>query len=177
MKQKRQFAALAAALAVTGALVGATAAANGDEKDPLVTLSYLDKVVIPQVVSQVEDNMLLRQKELDKSFTDKVNQYKAEAQGSQGGGTGQSAAFTLVTMEKNQVLKLDLGCELMLRVGTAKVNAPEDPALIDMTDGKTLGMGAELVKNHLYMASIPGRTVTATGGTVKLMVRGGYSLS
>ena len=43
--------------------------------------------------------------------------------------------------------------------------------------GGTVGSGTSLSKNHLYMSTIEGRTLTATAGTVKVLVRGGYTVA
>ena len=42
--------------------------------------------------------------------------------------------------------------------------------------GGTVNSGAALTKNHLYMATIADRTLTASGD-VKLLVRGSYSVA
>ena len=71
----------------------------------------------------------------------------------------------------------DIGCEVMLRVGTATLAANTDPGLIDVSTGGTLNNGGALTANHLYMATIADRTVQATAATVKLLVRGEYTVS
>ena len=40
----------------------------------------------------------------------------------------------------------------------------------------TLNDGGSLAVNHLYMATIEGRSVTADSDTVKVLVRGGYTI-
>ena len=150
--------------------------AGGDKSDPLVTLSYLNDTAIPQVVKQVEASTATRQKELEESFSHQINQYILQiGQGGQGGGS--SAGYTLVTMTSGQVMHLDVGCEVLLRVGTASVQSSENPALIDLTTGDSVSNGTSLTKNHLYMSTIEGRTLTATAGTVKVLVRGGYTVA
>lgn len=72
---------------------------------------------------------------------------------------------------------LNVGCEVLLRIGSATVNAATSPALIDVSTGGSINGGASLTQNHLYMATIPDRTLTPTADTVKLLVRGGYSVS
>ena len=74
-------------------------------------------------------------------------------------------------------MSLEVGCELLLRVGSASVNAATSPALIDMTTGGSIDSGTSLTRNHLYIATIPDRTLTATTDTVRLLVRGGYSVA
>ena len=46
-----------------------------------------------------------------------------------------------------------------------------------MTTGSDLNSGGALVKNHLYMATMTDHYITAGSGTVKVMVRGGYTLA
>ena len=91
--------------------------------------------------------------------------------------TGTTDAFIVVTLAKGQVLTGDIGCEVMLRVGTANCVAPSSPGLIDETDASTLNNGGALVKNHLYMMTIEGRGVQATAETTKLLVRGTYTIA
>jgi len=160
--------ALAAALLGTGAVL----AAGGSESDPLVTLSYLEQTALPQIVAQVEARTAPRQIELKKDLQAQIDQYKREA-GQSGSG---SASYVLVSLTSGQTMSLDVGCELLLRVGTARVDANTSPALIDLSTGGTINGGSSLTRNHLYMATISDRTVTATAGDVKLLVRGGYSV-
>ena len=164
---------LGAGALAAGCLVMGAALAAGDESDPLVTLSYLNQTAIPQIVEQVEDRTAQRQEELEESFRTQLSQYQ---QGGQGGGSA-SAGYTLVTLAQGQGMRLEVGCEVLLRVGSASVQADSSPALIDLSTGGTVNSGASLEKNHLYMSTIEGRTLTATAGTVKLLVRGGYTVA
>ena len=176
MKKPVRWVAVTSVLALSTLLVGSSLAATGDENDPLITLSYLDQVVIPQVIAQVEEGAARRQTELEKSFTDQVAQYKKEMEASIGGQGTKSAAFELVTLVKGQTMALEVGCEVMLRVGSVQVNSKTNPALIDIATGGDVKNGTSLTKNHLYMTTIPDRTLTPTTETVKLLVRGGYSM-
>lgn len=163
------------ALALSAVLLGtgAALAAGGDQSDPLVTLSYLNQTALPQIIKQVEDKTAAKQKELEQNLTDQINQYKQQAgQGTSGG----SASYTLVSMTKGQVMSLGVGCELLLRVGSATVKANTSPALIDLSSGGTVGSGTSLTKNHLYMVTIADRTLTAAADA-KLLVRGSYSIA
>ena len=100
-------------------------------------------------------------------------------------GTAGSSSDPLVTLsylnEKflpELMTRVDekIGCEVMLRVGTASVVSPSSPGLIDSTGGTTLDNGAGLTKNHLYMMTISDRGVKATAATTKLLVRGTYEV-
>lgn len=149
---------------------GAALAASGDSNDPLVTLSYLNQTAIPQVVEQVEQKTAVRQEELKNTFNAQISQYLQ-------GGQGSSAGYTLVTLSAGQVMHMEVGCEVLLRIGSASVQASDSPALIDVSAGGTVNSGTSLTKNHLYMATISGRTIVPTSGTVKVLVRGGYTVS
>lgn len=166
------------AVALSAVLLGTVAAlaAGGDQNDPLVTLSYLNQTAIPQIVQQVEDKTAVKQKELEQNFANQISQY--QQQGGQGGGTsaGGSASYALVSLSSGQVMSLGVGCEVLPRVGTVTVRAGTAPALIDLSTGGTVNSGAALTKNHLYMATIADRTLTASGN-VKLLVRGSYSIT
>ena len=163
------------ALALSAVLLGTIAAlaTGGDQSDPLVTLSYLNQTAIPQIVKQVEDKTALKQKELEQAFTDQINQYRQ--QGGQNSSSG-SASYSLVSMTSGQVMSLGVGCEILPRIGTITVKANTTPALIDLSTGGTVNSGASLTKNHLYMATIADRTLTASGD-VKLLVRGSYTIA
>ena len=82
----------------------------------------------------------------------------------------------MVTIPAGKTLVGDIGCEVMLRVGSAACVSPSTPGLIDETTGGTLENGKTLVKNHLYMMTIEGRGVKAGSGTVKVLVRGNYTI-
>ena len=165
------------ALALSAMLLGTVAAlaAGGDQSDPLVTLSYQNQTAIPQNVKQVEESAAVKQAELTKAFTAQINQYLQQG-GAVGGSLGGSASYTLVSMSSGQVMSLGVGCEALPRVGKVTVTADSAPALIDMTSGGTVNTGASLTRNHLYLCTIPDRSLTASGD-VKLLVRGTYSIA
>ena len=93
-KQDKRWTTRLGALALSAALLGTAAAlaAGGDQNDPLITLSYLNQTVIPQIVRQVEEKTAETQKELEHSFAQQVEQYKREA--GQGSDVSGSACFS-----------------------------------------------------------------------------------
>ena len=82
----------------------------------------------------------------------------------------------MVTLSQGQSLVGEVGCEVMLRVGSALCGSPDSVGLIDTTSGSVLGSGQPLEANHLYMVTISGRSVTASAPVVKVLVRGPYSI-
>lgn len=178
-KIKRRTVAAVLTLLVVGG--GATVAATqGSQDDPLITLSYLTDVFKPSVLSEVDSEIEeTRQDYLDK-LDDSVSDYSAQMEdilGGLSGNAGQnSAVYSVVDLAQGQKLTGEVGCEIMLRIGTANCVSASSPGLIDTTDGSILENGKSLLKNHLYLFTVTDRGVTAASA-VKLMVRGGYTIT
>ena len=156
-----------AAACVCFLFTAAYAANAGGANDPLVTKSYLDGPFLEQVRSLVDETVDARKEELEEALA------KAPEQG---GGTADGNVFTVVTLSRGQTLVGDVGCEVMLRIGTASCGTTDSVGLIDTTAGTNLGNGGALVTNHLYMVTISTRSVTATSDTVKVLARGPYTI-
>lgn len=166
MKKNRWVLRMVILLALSAALnMTVTAAAEaGSSGDPLVTLSYLNETFLNTILQRVDQKIAARN-----------SQIAQQAGVSVSGGT--SASFTVVTLSSGQTLTGDIGCEVMLRVGSAICVSPSAPGLIDETTASTLNNSGALSQNHLYMMTIEGRGVKATAATTKLLVRGSYTLS
>ena len=143
-----------------GLMTTALAAEAGSSGDPLVTLSYLNDTFFSQIMQRVDQKIAER-----------------TGQALPGGSASSASSFVVVTLSGGQTLTGDIGCEVMLRVGTAVCVAPSDPGLIDETTAATLADGGALVQNHLYMMTIEGRGVRATAGTTKVLARGSYTVA
>lgn len=165
MKKNGRLSRMAALVLVMAALsITAFAADPGSENDPLVTLSYLKETFYTSIMKEVDEKIDARNTQI----------------AAQVSGTSSAAAadtFTVVTLTDGQILKGDIGCEVLLRVGSAVCVSPSSPGLIDETDASILNSSGALVKNHLYMMTIEDRGVKATAATTKLLVRGGYTIT
>lgn len=177
---KRWKPALAVVLACAALAAGVTAFAAGGSGDPLVSVSYLEKIFAPSVYEKVDkavkDNEAALKADLDKAMEEwekKLQTTGPDAPPDQG---GDSASFQVVTLAKGQTLTGQVGCEVMLRIGTAVCVADYSPGLIDTTGGTTLDDGAALQTNHLYMVTIPTRGVRAASDVVKVLARGSYTV-
>ena len=157
-----------AAVCVCFLFTMAYAASAGSQTDPLVTKSYLDGPFLERVQSLVDETVDGRKAELEQALAGVLEQ----------GGSGASGGnvFKVVTLSKGQTMVGDVGCEVMLRIGTAVCGTTDSVGLIDTTTGANLGNGGALVTNHLYMVTISTRSVTATSGTVKVLARGPYTV-
>ena len=165
-KKNRWFLRAVVLLALSGILstTVSLAAEAGSEGDPLVTLSYLNDTFLDTILTKVDQKIAARNSQI------------AQELGGQS-ASGTALTFTVVTLSKGQVLTGDIGCEVMLRVGTASCVSPSSPGLIDESSASALNNGGALVQNHLYMMTIEGRGVKATAATTKLLVRGTYTVA
>lgn len=160
MKKDRWLLRSVALLALSALLMTTVslAAEAGSSGDPLVTLSYLNDTFFSQIMQRVDQKI-------------------AERTGQAVPGGTSSASFAVVTLSEGQTLTGGVGCEVMLRVGSAVCVSPSDPGLIDETTASTLANGAPLVQNHLYMMTIEGRGVRAAAATTKVLARGSYTVA
>ena len=167
-KKNRWFLRAVVLLALSGILstTVSLAAEAGSEGDPLVTLSYLNDTFLNTILTKVDQKIAARNSQIAQQTGGQVTS-----------DSGPVSTFTVVTLSSGQVLKGDIGCEVMLRVGSAVCVSPSSPGLIDETSAGTLNNSGALAQNHLYMMTIENRGVKATAATTKLLVRGTYTIA
>jgi hypothetical protein len=83
--------------------------------------------------------------------------------------------FQVVKVDKGKQLIGNVGCEIVLRLGTAKCYASGSPGLINLSDGDDLPNGGQLSSNSLYLVTVDGRGFTATAN-VTALVMGPYTI-
>ncbi len=132
-----------------GCLTIPSLAANpGSEEDPLVSMSYINDVLMPQVRSYVDS---------------KAVQAAGEA-------------YQVVNLKKGQTVIGGQSTEFILRMGSATVVATDKGGLADVTAGVDLSKGSVMPSNHLLIVPFDDqRGVTMqTDGIV--MIKGSYSI-
>lgn len=156
MKRNKWRDRLACAFLVTGTIVGVALAAGtqGSQTDPLVTLSYLNEVAMPELMGQVDQRLAQRENELMQKL--------------QSAGGSNQGSFAAVEVPAGGVVTLEGGAQVMLRKGSAATTFP----LVDVTTGETAQGG--LIANHLYLATASGQQVTAKEAAT-LLILGGHS--
>lgn len=142
-----KFAGLILASAV---LIGGAAtvlAAQGGQEDPLITLSYLEQVVAPQLEKEVdaavEKNAQELRAQLDIAITSYENRV-AQALASAG-----ATAFAPYDLTQGKVHTAAAGHELLLVSGDAYAVG----ALVDTTSGESVKAGDKLTPGHLYVTA------------------------
>lgn len=100
----------------------------GSEKDPLVSISYVDKKIA----------------EVKNYIDEKISK-------NENGNTESSSQLEIVDVKKGQALIGEMGTEIILRGGEATSIASELGGLSDLTEGKDLPMGTSIKSNHLIL--------------------------
>jgi hypothetical protein len=156
--KKWKFIVIVAAVAVLAAGAGAYAATTyGTQSDPLVTVSYLNDTLKPDLTGQFDSQISAAMEQLEGMFEADV--------------AGAAGTFKVVTLASGKTLSAGAGCEILYRSGTAASVG----SLVDVSTGASVSAGSALTANHLYLASASGDGVKASA-SVTLLVRGVYTV-
>ena len=201
---------LAVILLVTLSVAGylAIAAEYGSEEDPLVTLSYINNILSPQVMQKLEQELSDKAQEVSaeidtkiKAASDeldmKIAAYEAAAaegnisddlinsiadaviermQKDDDDETAKAPVWEVVRLEAGKTVTCSIGCELVLRLGSATCVSSGTTGPINLTDGTVLGPDKQYAVNNLYLVTIEGRGLyTADGCTV--LICGDYVIN
>ena len=139
MKRRKWTTYLACGALVLTTLAGAALAAGtqGTQSDPLVTLSYLNEKLLPDILKQMDQKVEKGTEELREELKE----------------SGQ-AVFRSAEVDKGKTVTLAAGTQFLLRSGAASCT----DGLIDLTTGE--GVWGELALNHLYIATGDGLKVS-----------------
>ena len=134
--------------------------------DPLVSLSYVNDVLAPEIMEQIMTR-------IEKEYV------KIEDVGSLAAGQ-----YTPVSLTKGQTLLADACCEIILLDGvatavvTAATNVENGVGLSDLTLGSVVTNGNVVLTNHyLVIPKADGRGFVVTSDTANILVRGEYHIT
>lgn len=126
---------------------------GGSEKDPLITMSYMNQKIEQlkyYVDSKVDGGETLENK--------------------------QSSAWEVVKLAKGQSIVGESSTEFILRSGKGTAIASASGGLCDVTIGKDLSKGVNIEKNHLLIVPrSDGRGILASS-EIYIMVKGNYQI-
>lgn len=157
--------------------------------------------IVDEAVAEIENGYLGEIQTLIDAYTRKIDE-KVKALNAQAGGiasnaefvellnqkiadklagvsvtpSGISETFKVITLQSGQRVTCGVGCEVMLRIGSAKAVGSVNPAMIDIALSTELNNGASLSTNHLYLVTIKGNGFQAAANNTKLLIRGTYSI-
>ena len=178
---------------ITG--LGAIAAEYGSQSDPLVTLSYIEQVLLPKAKEDVDDQVQEALEDYEDDLSDQtksIEKYIDKKLRSFASGdvdealveeiatviaeqrdttTPSNAPWAVVDVPAGYRVVCETGVQVILRAGHAGCNG----SLADLSNGESLADGGALTANHLYAADGQGNAVfTAQGCT--LLISGGYTI-
>lgn len=145
MKMMRPVAMLCA-LALTFGTVGVLAATQGSQEDPLLTLSYLEKVLRPQLDKEVQTAVAQGEAALEKKFSDTAADYEDQVTKAL---SDAGASFQTRAMKKGESFTPGAGRELLCVSGSLTALG----SLSDTTTGKSVSAGQALELGHLYITA------------------------
>ncbi len=164
---------LAAALLLGIAALAVDAATSvGTEDDPLVTLSYINDVFLPHVTDLFRGELEEKEAGLRDQLEERVAALEQAEREAVTGGNG----FIAVDLEAGQTLTCRQGAELLLRSGSAALQASDGSGLVDTVTSGSLNGGEALTVNHLYLVTSGEQGIRA-GEAARVLVRGEYTVS
>ena len=129
----------------------------GGDDDPIVSLSYINETVIPELKAYVDS--------------------KVSSAGGGTGGTSSAPTFQVVEVSQGQTLTAEAGTELILRMGSATIIATEKGGIADTTDGVDLPNYSQMPSNHLLIVPVADGRGLVAQTDILVMVKGGYKIS
>ena len=166
---------LLAAIAFVSGITILAMATPGTQEDPFVTLSYLNNSFRQQIMAEVRNTEQELSQVFDAKIADLEGRINEDGQGGSSQPPGSAERFSVVTLSRGQSLTCSAGAEIILRIGSAS-GFGTAPALVNYTTGATLSAGEALTENHMYIVTIESNGVRATADTVRVLVRGSYSI-
>ena len=145
MKTIKQLTALALLCCLCLTLAASTLGAPGAEDDPVVSVSYLEKVWAKELFADCEAQL---KQQLSGVYADslaRLSQSLAEQNRAAYAAAGKRRAQGSLVLKMGDVLLPEPGCKLMLYDGALTA----EPSLIDVTTAQPAG--AALTARHLYM--------------------------
>lgn len=194
---------LLVSLLATGYL--AIAAEFGSQDDPLVTLSYITDVLSPDTLLKVDEAISSKAQQFETSLNTKLSDFSTEMDGkitqfesryaALAGdeafinsvadaviakmGDGQTAAqseWKVLKIAGGKTLTAKVGTEILLRIGSATCVSSGTPGLINTTTGTDLANGGKLAANNLYLVTVEGRGIKASGDAT-ILIKGDYTVA
>lgn len=136
--------------------------------DPLVPLSYLNGTYSQSLLTQAQQRIDTRTQEI-------YDQVVEETAGT--APSGESAGLSDKRYKRGDTLTLTTGSGALLLAGQVSVRFPSG-AVIDVTDGKSISSGSDLLPRHRYLAAENTTAVLSViSDTAVLSTEGNVSLS
>ena len=158
MQKKPIIAVITVIVLLITAFTIAMANTPAGENDPLISKSYIDNVVMPQIYAYI-DGAIAKISNITPGTT-----------------KSQTESFEVVSVKAGEKIIADAGCEMILRQGKASIIATAKGGLANVTDGADLANGVSMPSNCLLIVPVSdGRGLSAETDLL-VMIKGTYEL-
>lgn len=159
-------------LALTATMGGYIAFGAGDSTDPLISKSYLDNILVPNILSQIDTKIDQKLATIDVGSSNNNN-----SNSNFGNPTVSNAnVYVSVQVSAGQIILGDEGAQFILRSGSATSVCPGANGLVDTTSGTDVGEGAAIQPNHVYITPRDDGRGFHMYTDGYLMIKGNYSI-
>lgn len=151
MKKKKKIITGVTALLVCAAAVCCVAFASSGpatQSDPIITKSYVDDVVLPQVYQYIDTSL----------------------------ASSTGSVFEIVSVKKGQKLIAGAGSELIARMGEGSIIASSQGGISDVTSGSDLSNGTAIPLNHHLIVPVDDGRGLKISSDALIMVKGSYTI-
>lgn len=158
----------------------AIAAEYGSKDDPLVSLSYIEDVLLPKIESDVNSKIASTNsnyiKEVDSAIEALEGEYSSYASNAdfiqKVADKIDSSKSTVLNLTKGSTIKVDAGTEILLRSGNLTCVTS---SFLNVTSAEVLLENGSFVKNNLYISIDHDQKITVSEDAT-LIVFGDYVL-
>lgn len=135
----------------------------GTASDPLITLSYIDNKLTPDILAKFQKQLDTKSADLTTDLQKRIEELEANS---------GSNTFRQVSLQNGQSISCSAGAEVLLRSGS--LQAWSD--LSSLSGGGTLKQGEALRINYMYMIPNDGGGFGAAEAST-LLIRGSYKIN
>lgn len=136
--------------------------AFADSDDPLVSLSYLEKIFKPAFKTELKNEL---KSELSTSTSKNENDV-----------TSKDEKFVVAVVPEGKLFIGDEGCEVILRSGNAVSVVSQNGGLCDVTSGVDIGADTYIPLNHHIIIPRDDKRGFNAKTEVIIMVKGSYNI-
>ncbi|MFV0503513.1 MAG: hypothetical protein ACK5LT_06050 [Lachnospirales bacterium] len=161
----------------------------GDEKDPLVSKSYVDDLIenIKNEIKSgnndssgnVDEEKIVKEvmEQIELVYGDTLGGNGSNQSGNQSSSDQKSSTYKPLEVKQGQTLYGGEGSEIILRSGTGKTYITAVEGISNITTGENYASGVEVPTNNLLIVPrSDGRGISVTSDVAWFLVRGDYSI-
>ena len=182
MIKKAAFAVLVIVVFMT-VLASAAAEEYSTENDPLVSLSYINGVLVPgfehyvdEKVQSVSAEEIVSELMSNEEFRQYVSSVIA-SMSHDSSGTASSSEFITLRLSAGKRLTAGSKCEIIVRSGQAAAVCPSEGAVKDLSADRTLKNGDTVITgNFIEISYADGSGIVALQTTTEILVRGEFTV-